>query len=131
MPLPFFKFTKNYTDYEPLYGGAKLLKIRQKKLTKIDTDLNLGNKLIAHFMGHDIAILIALNENRYKSWDKLMPVIEKIETMDYGFKMCRKVVEVYVDSTKEVIIKRKESSRIESLWTATVDFIKLYNEIKC
>jgi hypothetical protein len=64
----------------------------------------------------------------HSSWDWLMPVVEKIEKMDYGFKMCRKVVEVYVDSTKEVILKTKESCRFESLFKAVVEFIKWYNE---
>lgn len=63
------------------------------------------------------------------SWEILMEVVEKIESMDYGFKMCRKVVEVYIDSTKEVIIKTKEKSRKESLFKAVVEFIKYYNQI--
>jgi len=62
-----------------------------------------------------------------RSWDWLMPVVEKIETMDYGFKICRKVVEIYIDSTKEVIIKKKESCKIDSLYKAVIEFINFYN----
>ncbi len=57
-----------------------------------------------------------------------MPVVEKIEKDNYGFKMCRKVVEVYVDSTKVVLIHKKEKSRIESLYAAVIDFIQWYNQ---
>lgn len=54
----------------------------------------------------------------------LTSVVEKIETGNYGFKMCRKVVEVYFDDTKEVILKTKESCRKDSLFKAVVEFIK-------
>lgn len=64
----------------------------------------------------------------HKSWNALMPVVEKIEQGDIGFKMCRKVVEVYVDSTKDVLFKVKESSRIESLYKAVVQFINHHNQ---
>lgn len=106
-------------------------------------EIEKNNKLIAKFMGNE-----PYEDSRYgtlwnnpasdgvhektsfslkynTSWDWLMPVIEKIEKMDYGFKMCRKVVEVYIDSTKETFIKTKESSRIESLFKAVVEFIEL------
>lgn len=61
------------------------------------------------------------------SWQDLMPVVLNIESMDYGFKICRKVVEVYIDSTKETIIHKKETSKIESLYQAVVEFIEYYN----
>lgn len=57
----------------------------------------------------------------------LMEVVEKIEHGNYGFKMCRKVVEVYFDDTKVVILKCKEKSRIESLRKAVVSFIQWFN----
>lgn len=66
----------------------------------------------------------------HESWNWLMPVVEKIESMDYGFKICRKVVEVYIDLTKKVLFKVKESSRIESTYSAVVWFIKWYNQTK-
>lgn len=70
-----------------------------------------------------------LKDSKYHSdWNWAMAVVEKVEKMDFGFKMCRKVVEVYIDSTKEVIIKTKESCRKESLFKALVEFVKLYNE---
>jgi len=64
------------------------------------------------------------------SFEWLMPVVEKIEKDNYGFKMCRKVVEIYYDDTKEVILKTKESCRLDSLYLAVVQFIKWHNEKK-
>ena len=65
-----------------------------------------------------------------KSHDWLMEVVDKIETMDYGFKLCRKVAEVYIDSTKETIIHVKEDSRLNSLYAAVVQFIEYFNNLK-
>ncbi len=62
------------------------------------------------------------------NWNQLIQIVEKIEEMDYGFKMCRKVVEVYIDSTKENIIYVKEKNRTESTYLAVVRFIEWYNE---
>lgn len=68
---------------------------------------------------------IGNRERRYDNdYGQLMEVVEKIEKMDYGFKMCRKVVEVYIDSTKEVILKTKESCRFESLYKSVFEFVK-------
>lgn len=64
----------------------------------------------------------------HSSWEWLMPVIEKIEKANYGFKMCRKVVEIYFDDSKEVILTVKENSRLNSLHKAVVEFIKWYNQ---
>ena len=105
-----------------------------------------NNKLIADFMNSEAMFLnTAINPygayhrmksghqgyeplKYHKEWNWLMPVVEKIETMDYGIKMCRKVVEIYIDSTKENIIKTKESCRIDSLYEAIIEFIKYYND---
>ena len=116
-----------------------------------------GNKFIAEFIGLDVekdgrksiwnlrvsstekaeqigftmlrnkrpVIVGYLNFN--ERWDWIMPVVEHIEKGDFGFKMCRKVVEVYRDSTKEVLIKTKEASRIQSLFKAVVEFVKWKN----
>ena len=114
-----------------------------------------NNKLIAEFMGATVTLaysempemnqdgLIFYYQDKsspslyrnmssaeikyHYSWSWLMPVVEKIEQGNYGFKMCRKVVEIYYDDTKEVILKVKESSRFESLYKAVIDFINWYN----
>ena len=48
----------------------------------------------------------------------LMEIVCKAEEGDIGFKMCRKVVEIYKDSTKEMIVKIKGRSRQEALYEA-------------
>lgn len=53
-------------------------------------------------------------------------VVENIEKLDFGFKMCRKRVEIYIDSTKESIYSTKKSSRTESLFDALVYFCSIY-----
>lgn len=105
-----------------------------------------GNKIIAEFMtGKPYISNSGIYVNRevfnispreyltdtlayHASWDWLMPVIEKIEKGNYGVKMCRKVVEIYFDDSKEVILKTKESCRLDSLHKAVVEFIKGHNQ---
>lgn len=48
------------------------------------------------------------------------------ENGNIGFKICRKVVEVYVDTTKEVLIKTKCSDKWESVQEALKAFGMLY-----
>ncbi len=105
-----------------------------------------GNKLIAFFMngtvdpdssvwiinvkGLPFSSGMSFHQEQgeyHSSWDWLMPVVEKIEKENYGFKMCRKVVEIYFDDTKAVIIKEKKSCRLESLYHAVIAFINWYN----
>lgn len=106
-----------------------------------------GNKIIAKFMGGEFRenlpytyiksgwfntpannsqhIAQDYDFKYHKSWEWLMPVVEKIEKENYGFKICRKVVEIYLDDSKETIIHVKEESKIKSLFKAVVEFIKI------
>lgn len=61
------------------------------------------------------------------TWDILIEFVEKVEKMDFGFKMCRKVVEIYRDSTKKVYVKIKKENRYESLYKAIIEFLRLWN----
>lgn len=74
------------------------------------------------------------NENStmpyHRNHNLLISVVEEIEKGNYGFKMCRKVVEVYLDDTKEIIIRTKEDCRLNSLYKAVVDFLKWQNKGK-
>jgi hypothetical protein len=77
---------------------------------------------------NDRAMLSKFMGEQYPSeldYNWLMPVVEKIEQGNYGFKMCRKVVEIYFDDTKAVILRTKEKSRLESLYKAVVEFMLL------
>jgi Tfp pilus assembly major pilin PilA len=44
-----------------------------------------------------------------------LKAIMELERRDLGFKICRKTVEVYIDSTKEVLIKEKRKNKEESI----------------
>lgn len=96
------------------FDGWKLMKVLENDLPFIQKfeDGKCVHDGIFHIPEYD------------KSFDSMIGVVEKIEKGNYGFKMCRKVVEIYYDDTKQVILKRKERSRKESLWIALVDFIQ-------
>lgn len=99
------------------------------------------NRKIAEFMGyHCVAGTFYSNKRGSGNWfknakyhisyDALMPVVERIEEGNYGFKLCRKRVEVYYDDTKKVILDIKKSNRLESLYHAVYEFITWYNSLK-
>lgn len=102
---------------------------------KYNVDTKEYNKIILKFMNVTIRdgreetkyAKFSLKEVKYhRSYSSLMNVVEFIETKNIGIKICRKVVEVYLDSTKDIIIRRKEGCKLESLYLAIVDFINLY-----
>lgn len=80
--------------------------------------VNIQHDLEAKFISPDY----------HNDWALMMPLVVEIEKGNYGIKQCRKVVEIYYDDTKEIIIKEKHSNRMESLWHALVNFIKWKNE---
>lgn len=57
------------------------------------------------------------------NWAALMAVVLEIEKLDYGVKICRHVVEIYRDSTKENIIRAKEKSKFTSIYYAVCQFV--------
>lgn len=108
-----------------------------------------GNKLIAEFMGWvkspysnlpNKVYSPDLSEGKhiecfkyFQSWDELMPVVEKIESLDFGFAIVQKNHilisknfekfrnETYVDIYEEKL------SKIQATWKAIIEFIKWYN----
>lgn len=97
-----------------------------------------GNRLIYKYLGYSerMGRFVypdghgIVNDNTLTTlpgWEWLMFAVEKIEEGNFGFKMCRKVVEIYYDDTKKVILKTKEKCRLESLWQAIVQFIDYQN----
>lgn len=104
---------------------------------KYYVDTKEYNKIILTFM--NVTIRDGRAETKYeryslkdlkyhRSYSMLMDVVEFIERKNVGIKICRKVVEVYMDSTKDIIVRRKERCKFESLYLAIVDFINLYNQ---
>ena len=71
-----------------------------------------------------------LLHNYHEDWNKLMPVVERIELLGYKFQMCRKRVEIIEDNIKDPLhlILKKESSKIDSTWQAVVEFAESYNK---
>jgi hypothetical protein len=64
------------------------------------------------------------------SYNWIMPVVDKIESMGFQVKICRRRVEIYSDSTNELVGGWvKMDSKIESIFMACYLFIKNhYNE---
>lgn len=131
-----------------------------------------NNKLIAEFMGLKVISKDeylkhpqheTLNVNEYsiieyqryhKSWDWLMPVVEKIESLNLGDNTLKTIFseeDVYLNSSVSFSIMYKEcyinffgemkvyenwisvtecDSKIKAAYTAVVEFIKWYNENK-
>ena len=99
-----------------------------------------GNRLMAEFMGAKLetgelrgwysGIMFphgfnsCMNLQYDTSWEWLMSVVLKIEEGNYGFKICRKVVEIYEDDTKNVVVRIKEKSKFESLYYAVQEFVQ-------
>lgn len=61
----------------------------------------------------------------HESYEDMLKVVELIETQGFGVKMCRKVVEIYIDDTKEPIVYAKKENRKESLFDALQEFVFL------
>jgi|JI9StandDraft_1071089.scaffolds.fasta_scaffold586672_2 hypothetical protein len=88
-----------------------------------------GNKLIAEFMnqqGHSCKDAYAEN------WNALMPVVEKIESLDTGYKfqICRKRATIIEDSMTQLHVgTTKEDSKIKSVFVACCNFITWHNSL--
>ena len=109
------------------------------------------NKLIAEFMGYryqksnffSVMEFYKNNEDKFveckyhKSWDWLMPVVDKIESFTDDLNQCRYNVEIeqcFVCITdnhnSEDIIELDADKKIDAVYQAVVEFIKFYNENK-
>ena len=115
-----------------------------------------GNKLIAEFMGiryhdnntvsgHPSILSIIMGEDKiadfkfHTSWDWLMPVVEKMELIQYEPKdgddsynwntpYLRTIAFNMVRINRQQLFQ--EETKIKSLWKAVVEFIKWYNTQK-
>ena len=94
-----------------------------------------GNKLIAEFMGlhfHKIGWVDKYHiDGNYESiildynwsWDWLMPVIEKIESLGYAVR----ILDVGCGIEGDLIIERFGTTKIEGTLLTVIEFIKWYN----
>lgn len=107
-------------------------------------DIDMSNILIAEFMGYEVRFINKCYSPKYndgtiapmqfhKSWDWLMPVVEKIESyerydvdiLQYGTRIS--------DNQKEIVNNIANISfdtKIDHTYQAVVKFIKQYNQNK-
>lgn len=115
----------------------------------MDTQTIEGNVLIAIFDGkikdedslwwrgfdfkqtHGYVSVHQDNLQYHSSWDWIMPVVEKIESLGYKVRMCRKRVEIVSDNVVvipgDIFIMQKEETKKKSTWLACKNFIEYYN----
>lgn len=102
-----------------------------------------NNRLINLFMGTAIVDKDGIHkeEDGYEyrsSWDLLMPVVEKIESLEYVDRMSRYVVntlnfkENYTctihDLNEEEVVQCEGETRKIAVYCAVVEFVKWYNQ---
>jgi hypothetical protein len=117
----------------------------KQKQNKMKTTEN--NKLIAEFMGAESVVgveygIILTNPTRkettlsslayHTSWDWLMPVVEKIESLGFEFFIVenRSKVKHNTDHSIDVLCYLEGGSKIDITYQTVVEFIKWYNQNK-
>lgn len=68
----------------------------------------------------------------HSSWDWIMPVVEKIESIGYIFELKLKWAKISDAKTKETIVLRweQDKTRLDAAFYAVIEFILWYNENK-
>ena len=72
----------------------------------------------------------------HSSWDWLMPVVEKIESLglqsEIGRKDCRvyKYLDIMSAETEDIVSIFSKVSKIEAVWLAVIKLILWYNNLK-
>lgn len=118
------------------------------------TEILEGNKIIAEFMDWRIAENIKHESGEptyikkenlgtsyatmdmmayHKSWNWLMPVVEKIEVIEISRNhnpvvTIEKYITIISDNGEAPIVESQTDSRIEGAYNAVVKFIKWYNQ---
>ena len=101
------------------------------------------NRLIAEFMGDIDSLDAKVSFKRsvpvrlfkyHSDWNWLMEVVEKIESLDYDFRIlggCWIIIDdVDPDRDNEEILEVSSETKIKSVYDACVAFINWYNENK-
>jgi len=105
-------------------------------MSNINNEIIEGNKLIAEFMkqwkGVDCYMYgkdyYGFENLRYHlSWDWLMPVVEKIDSILFGeTKIEGRWCEIQTPTTQPIRVRGV--NKIDAVWLAVVEFIKFYNQ---
>ena len=83
-----------------------------------------GKMLWTHKDNNGESWSYAKHELEYdKSWDWLMPVVEKIESLGYS----TRILDVGMGIEGKIIIERFGKTKIEGTYNTVISFIKLYN----
>jgi aspartokinase-like uncharacterized kinase len=101
--------------------------------------MKTDNELIAEFMG--LVFVKEIDGIYHKSWDWLMPVVERIQSIGYHTSMyhdCDKLTYTYrnemrIVNSDESKIRYRELSNgetmIQCVYTAVVEFVKWHNQL--
>lgn len=102
------------------------------------------NKLIAEFMGYidngcsEEGFLIHPDTNYdieietlqyHSSWDWLMPVVEKIESLGYRVTIVKHICRIDLNEESKLLIS-EDIKKIEAVYTVCFKFIQWYNQNK-
>lgn len=92
----------------------------------------INNDMIGEFMGcEEIEKSTQFKRWWYRySWDWIIPVIEKIESLNYGVTIHETECDIYTFPDKIVIVNGIGETKLEGVYNAVVEFIKMYNKKK-
>lgn len=111
----------------------------------MEEDILENNRLLAEFMGlklplsiYNYSIMICTNNGNYhKDWNWLMPVVEKIESLNYAVYIQTRGTRIESEDGKLMFWffvgqsedgKYEINSKIEAVYNTCVEFVKYYNK---
>ncbi len=135
-------FTRIFENGESFESGDFNSFERAKDNLGIQPTLEENNKIIAEFMG------LSKNRHLYESpisgkyievlkydtsWNWLMEVVEKIESLPNGrfkIEIYNNICRIYDHEEFDEIVELSEKTKIEATYNACVEFINWYNQQK-
>lgn len=108
-------YTENNKIMAEFMGG---LKNRESRLSLQNNEIWLPVHGVCH-LGNNGKVL-----KYHLSWDWLIPVVEKIEDLNYGFE----IIGNYCKIGNNTNIQCSQPTKIQAVYNACVEFIKWYNE---
>ena len=93
-------------------------------------NITKNNKLIAEFMGDSLYMLFPGSFKYHKSWDWLMPVVDKIDKLVPNGRTFIEYTEDLWWVNLDKAWAESRVSKIDATYKAVVEFIKWYNKEK-